>query len=370
MPHKKNVGITFFYPALWQRRTTLKGKEIKNIILRKHKSLLPYMSLLKKQSSTYSCSPCVFTCTKLCDWNRHKFTTKHVRRTTAENKVTRPPIANAAETSALVGTLAGHAPGDGKGPFVCSTCHKSYKARNSFWYHRKRCNVELTPTSLTHIVLDMVRSQQDLQKQNQQFQTQNDFLQQQVIEICKTMKSSLTINQTMTNSHNKTFNLNFFLNEQCKNAMNISEFVDSFQLQLADLEQVGDLGYVNGLTNVIVKRLQEMDIYRRPIHCSDQKRDVMHVKDNNIWEKDSGDEHSKVRLAVQAISNKNTKQLLKWREKYPQSAIIESKYNDQFLLLVVEAMGGKGNKTENENKIMHHIAKEVFITKEQWLVVQ
>ena len=152
--------------------------------------------------------------------------------------------------------------------------------------------------------------------------------------------------------------------------MNISEFVDSFQLQLADLEQVGDLGYVHGLTNVIVKRLQEMDIYRRPIHCSDQKRDVMHVKDNNIWEKDSGDEHSKVRLAVQAISNKNTKQLLKWREKYPQSAIIESKYNDQFLLLVVEAMGGKGNKTENENKIMHHIAKEVFITKEQWLVVQ
>jgi len=302
---------------------------------------------------TYNCDLCHFNCLKHCDWIRHKMTLKHSRRQT--NLVQLTPM----ELKKILPTPTAQS-------FICVSCKKNYTARNSLWYHQKRCKPELSAASLTNIVLDMVRNQSDLHKQNQQFQSQNELLQQQVIEICKTMKSTLTINQTTTNSHNKTFNLNFFLNEQCKNAMNISEFVDSFQLQLTDLEQVGDMGYVNGLTNVIIKRLQEIDIYRRPIHCSDKKRDVMHVKDNDIWEKDSGDEHSKVRLAVQTISNKNTKLLLTWRDKYPQSAAIESKYNDQFMILVTEAMGGKGNKTDNENKIMHQIAKEVFIDKECW----
>jgi len=167
------------------------------------------------------------------------------------------------------------------------------------------------------------------------------------------------------NSHNKTFNLNVFLNEQCKDAMNITDFVDSLQLQLSDLENVGKLGFVEGISNIIIKNLKALDITKRPIHCSDPKRETVYIKDDNKWEKES-EEKQKLRKVIKRVAYKNTKMLPLFRAKHPDCGKSESKYSDQYNKLIVESMGGGGrggNDVEKENKIIKNIAKQVVIEK-------
>jgi hypothetical protein len=165
------------------------------------------------------------------------------------------------------------------------------------------------------------------------------------------------------NSHNKTFNLNVFLNEQCKDAMNIMEFVDSLKLQLVDLENVGKLGFVEGISNIIVKNLQALDVHKRPVHCSDSKREVMYIKDEDKWEKEN-DEKLKLRKAIKRIANKNSRLLPVFKQKHPDCGKSESAFSDQYNKLIIEAMGGSGNEDfDNENKIIKKIAKEVTINK-------
>jgi hypothetical protein len=172
-------------------------------------------------------------------------------------------------------------------------------------------------------------------------------------------------NNTLINniSNNKTFNLNVFLNEQCKDAMNIMDFVDSLKLQLSDLESVGKLGFVEGISNIIVKNLNAMDIHKRPVHCSDSKRDVMYVKDEDRWEKEN-ENKIKLRKAIKYIAHKNSKMLPEFKTKYPDCGQSTSKKSDQYNKLIIEAMGGSGdNDLEKEDKIIKNIAKGVIIEK-------
>ena len=165
------------------------------------------------------------------------------------------------------------------------------------------------------------------------------------------------------NSNNKSFNLNFFLNETCKDAMNITDFVKSLQIQLSDLEKVGEVGFINGISDIIVKNLKNLDVTQRPVHCTDSKREVLYIKDDDKWEKES-EENVKLRKAIKHIAFKNSKMLQEFRKKHPDCGKSDSKYADQYNKLVVEAMGGKGdNDKEKENKIIKKIAKEVVIEK-------
>ena len=167
-----------------------------------------------------------------------------------------------------------------------------------------------------------------------------------------------------TNSHNKNFNLNFFLNEQCKDAMNIMEFVDTFQLQLSDLERIGEVGYVEGISGIVMDKLSQMDIYKRPIHCSDAKREIMHVKDKDVWEKENA-ANDKIRLALKHITKKNTDLLRPWVNAHPGVLDSDHRLNDKYQQLFIEAMGGNKNKTmkEGEDKIIKKISKMVLIDK-------
>ena len=142
-------------------------------------------------------------------------------------------------------------------------------------------------------------------KQNQELQKQNNELQKQMLEVIKngTTNNSTNIVGNTTNSHNKAFNLQFFLNETCKDAMNIGEFVDSLKLQLSDLEKVGEAGYIEGISSIIVKNLKELDITKRPVHCTDKKRETIYIKDDNKWEKED-DNKTKLRKAIKKISSK------------------------------------------------------------------
>ena len=180
-----------------------------------------------------------------------------------------------------------------------------------------------------------------------------------VLDICK----NGTNNTTHTNSHNKAFNLNFFLNETCKNAMNIMDFAESIQLQLADLENIGQVGYVEGISNIIVKNLQALDVTERPIHCADKKREVIYIKDEDKWEKEEPDK-KRIKKVINKVAFKNQRLLPKFKEAHPGCNMSESKYSDQYSKIVIEAMGGAGNNDEEKaDKIIRNIVKEVTIDK-------
>jgi hypothetical protein len=169
-------------------------------------------------------------------------------------------------------------------------------------------------------------------------------------------------NNTYTNSNNKAFNLNFFLNETCKDAMNINDFVESIKVQLCDLERFGEIGYVENLSNIITTNLKALDVTERPVHCTDKKREVIYIKDQDKWEKED-DNNTRLRKAIKKIAAKNYKLLPEYREKYPGCQYAESKYSDKYNKMVVEAMCGNGNEEEKEDKIIKNISKNVVIDK-------
>jgi hypothetical protein len=191
---------------------------------------------------------------------------------------------------------------------------------------------------------------------------ENSDMKNLVLEVCQKIQPSIITNNT--NSHNKTFNLNFFLNETCKNAMNIMDFVDSLKLQLNDLERMGEIGFVNGMSNIIIKNLQNMDITERPVHCTDKKREVIYVKDADKWDKEE-ESNPKLRKAIKHIAHKNAKLIGEFKTKHPEYCKSASKISTQYNTMVIEAMGGIGsNDLSNENKIIKRISKEIMVDKD------
>jgi hypothetical protein len=289
----------------------------------------------------FSCNICNTICSRKREWDRHILTAKHKKLA----------IGNKSATNFTT-----------KKEYICH-CEKKYKTHSGLWKHKKLCiNPKFEPSSqqinlLTNIVLEIVKNNSELLQQNQVIQKQSNELQKQMLEVCKVGNS--TINN---HSNNKTFNMQFFLNEQCKDAMNIMEFVDTFKFDFSDLERVGEIGYVECMSNVIIQKLNEMDIYKRPIHCSDAKRETMFVKDKNVWEKEN-ETHDKLRLAIRYIAKKNSDMLNKWCDAHPGSCDSDNYLNDIYLEMVMQAMGGRGGREENENKIMRKIARSVLIDK-------
>ena len=305
-------------------------------------SILYFMStdkLPQKNPNIFFCKICDFLSSNKKDFKRHLLTSKH---------------SNTADILTITDTITQNTQ-DYLNTFVCE-CGKHYKHRQSLFNHKKKCSYNVQSSNDNNSLNEKDVIMTLLQQNNQ--------LQNQIIELCKE-RNSTTINNTIgnINSNNKTFNLNVFLNETCKDAMNINDFVDSLKLQLADLEIVGKLGYVEGISNIIVKNLKALDIHKRPVHCSDSKREVMYIKDENKWEKEN-EEKNKLRKAIKKIANKNSRLLPKFEEKYPDCGKSESVFSDQYNKLIIEAMGGSGdNDLEKEDKIIRKIAKEITIDK-------
>jgi hypothetical protein len=230
--------------------------------------------------------------------------------------------------------------------YSCEYCQKDFKNRSGLWKHKKKCATE-TKNNLNKDELI-----QYLMKESKE-------LKNLILEIAK----KDTYNHSINNSHNKTFNLNVFLNETCKDAMNITEFVDSLQLQLSDLEKVGEVGYIEGISSIIVKNLNALDVTERPIHCTDKKRETMYVKDENKWEKED-DKKDKMHKMIKKVSNKNINLISEFRDKFPDYKKCNTNASDQFNKIIIESMGGHGdNDYEKEEKIIKKIAKEVFVEK-------
>jgi hypothetical protein len=169
-------------------------------------------------------------------------------------------------------------------------------------------------------------------------------------------------NNTMTNSNNKTFNMNMFLNEKCKDAMNMKDFVNSIQLNMTDLENVGRLGYVEGMSNILIDNLQKTDVYKRPVHCSDVKRETLYVKENNQWERD-GPDHAKMTNAVLAVEHKNVVLVNEWAKANPRCLNSHTRENEKYIRL--SKIVTDGEKGGNIDKVIRKVAKQVTIEKDQ-----
>ena len=232
------------------------------------------------------------------------------------------------------------------------------------WYHLKKCKHSCEQSIISQAEhADKEPSDKEL---IMMLLKENSDMKKLVLEVCQKIQPTIITNNTTThtNSHNKTFNLNVFLNETCKNAMNIMDFVDSLKLQLSDLERMGEIGFVNGMSNIIIKNLQSMDVTERPVHCTDQKREVMYVKDDGKWDKEE-ESKPKLRKAIKHIAHKNVKLISEFKIKYPDYKTCASKISTQYNIMVIEAMGGIGCvDATNENKIIKRISKEIMIEKE------
>jgi hypothetical protein len=306
----------------------------------------------QKEQSKFICNLCDFKCCKKYNFERHQLTDKHKWIHNVSKMDTKKRAKEQNEK------------------YNCE-CGKEYKYSQGLSKHKKNCAFQNSENNgitndvkiLSNLVLEVVKQNKELISQNNETQKQNQELQKQVIELCKNGTNNTTITNSNNILHTKTFNLNVFLNERCKDAMNISDFVDSLKLQLSDLESVGKLGFVEGISNIIVKNLKALDIHKRPVHCSDSKREVMYIKDENKWEKEN-EEKNKLRKAIKRIAHKNSRLLPQFKEKHPDCRKSDSPFSDQYNKLIIEAMGGSGNEDiDNENKIIKNIAKEVIIDK-------
>jgi len=292
--------------------------------------------LSPKVAKNHHCELCDYNTFKLTDYKKHLQTIKHKNREN-ETLVTDLSLKVAKNLQCI--------------------CGINFNNRTTLWRHKKKCNFENKPSEDT---CDKVNSLSDkdliimLVKQNTE-----------LMDMLKNNTTSQANHNTnsLNNNNNKTFNLQFFLNETCKDAMNIMDFVDSIKLQLSDLEKMGEIGYTQGISNIITTNLKALDVTQRPVHCTDKKRETMYIKDENKWEKED-DQNTRLRKAIRRVANKNIKLLPQFREKYPDYNNSRSKISDKYDRIALEAMGGDGdNDKDKETKIIHNISKCVIIDK-------
>jgi hypothetical protein len=287
-----------------------------------------------KNEYKYCCEKCHFYTSKKTDYTRHLSTVKHnfFVLSTDNNEKTKK-----------------------HSKYICSTCEKEFNDRSGLWRHHKKCketNENLMFqyhqkfNKLTDVVLDVVSKNSELTKQ--------------IIEL----SSKPNINTVNSNNNNKTFNLQIFLNEECKNAINIRDFVESIQIQLSDLEHTGQVGYVEGISKILINNLGNLNTPDRPIHCSDNKREVLYIKNENEWIKETYDK-STIKNAIKQVANKNIKQIKQWQENNPDFNNPDSKQNDKYMKIVYNSMSGSTEEEQknNINKIIRNVAKEVIIDK-------
>ena len=303
----------------------------------KRNFLLLYMATFSnnldaKLCENFYCSICDYGTSRKSSYEKHCESMKHKNREKSTN------------SNILVAKLC-------EKKISCEKCEKKFKDRSGLWRHKKKClnndemiidgiNIEDKDALVIHLL------------------KQNGELQNKLIEL--SMEKSITNNNN--NCHNTTnnaFNMNFFLNETCKNAMNITDFANSIKLQLSDLISVGELGYVEGISNIIVKNLNALDITERPVHCTDKKRETIYIKDEDKWEKDEDDK--KLKKFIKTIAFKNQKLFPQFKEKYPDYNDYDSKRSDQYSKIVIESLND--SNPENEEKIIKKISKATTIDK-------
>jgi len=299
---------------------------------------------------SYNCDLCNYKSSKHSDYLKHCKTIKHISRLTTVIQPEKSPTIH-----------------------ICS-CGKEYNHRASLWNHKHKCKgVEVEPYTPTP-ALNPVDSSLviELLKQNQEFkemmiEQHKRMTEQQdtIIELSKNAGNT-TINNTnnTNNTTNNKFNLNVFLNETCKDAINLNDFIQSIELSIDDFINTGEVGYVRGISDIMLERIRDMEPHIRPIHCTDLKREILYVKDSDIWAKED-ENKTHIRKAVRIVANKNKAQVHPWIQENPKYDILDTPECDKFFEYSKASLGGYGKEEDEkfEKKIINNILKETVIDK-------
>ena len=306
----------------------------------------------QKISKKFYCETCDYTTGKPSEWTKHLLTRKHINGNKKSPTIT--PSDNPNE------------------PFKCKKCNNSYKYNTGLSRHSKTCSKDEIKVDL---ILEIMKENKELKQliigQNntiielskQQNNAMVELSKQQNSAIIELSRNIQPIQHITQNTHNKTFHLNVFLNETCKDAINITDFVNSIKIELKEFEHFGEVGFVNGITQIMVKNIKLLTEETRPLHCTDQKRKVVYVKDNNEWIKEDS-EYKTVRKAIKTIAHLNFKTVSEFKKTYPYYADYDSRDNTRYHLLMSEVLGGSGKEDrDNENKIITNILKDILINR-------
>ena len=301
----------------------------------------------KSSTQQFFCETCDYVTCKKFNYEKHILTAKHLNSMISNE--------NVAKVANNINEL-----------YICFSCNKSYKDYSGLWRHKKKCFNEVKNEEKNK---SRISNDSNAQELIQYLMKENSEFKQLLIDQSKQMgeistKAIENAGHNHINSHNKTFNLQVFLNETCKNAINISDFIDQLHVSISDLEETGRLGFAEGISKIFINGLKQMDIPDRPLHCSDIKRETIYIKDNNEWTKDS-DENPLLINAIKHVSNKNMKKINEWKKEYPEHNDSSSKLNDKYLKIICESMPGstKEESEKNYKKIVKKIVKESVIDK-------
>jgi len=340
----------------------------------------------------YRCDVCDYTTSKHSDYSKHLSTGKHIRNESAIKKSPKVATEYRCEicdhvtcnifdykkhlsTSKHIGNeISAKSRKKSQSEYTCELCDKSYCDYSGLWRHKKTCNAkseeegelknEMRPLNITtEMFMEIVRHNKEVE--SIMLEDRKMFME---------LMSKANQGNTNTNSHNTTnsnnsFNLTLFLNEHCKNALNIHDFVDSLNPSFQDMERTGKVGFVEGITSIFLNGLRQLDVYSRPIHCTDLKRESLYVKDNDIWEKET-DDKPRLRKAIKRTANKNLKQIKVWQEQHPDYVDTDTQASEDHIVLAQTLMGGVSQYESEkfENSIMRNILKNVTIDKEELTV--
>jgi hypothetical protein len=271
-----------------------------------------------KNAKKYNCKKCDFKCYKKCDYDRHLGTAKHKR--------------------IHLDTI--FTPKNAENMYVCEKCNKQYKFNSGLWKHKQKCNNNIKYKKNNENDTNFHSMFMAIMEKNNELQTT-------LLEVLPKIGDT-------TNSHNtNNFNINVFLNEQCKDAINIMDFVNSLQLKLKDLECMGKLGFVEGTSKIFINGLKELELHKRPIHCSNINSETLYVKDNDTWEKEN-DNKDKMKKAIDGINKANIKQIPHWILENPTYT-----EDEEYMKIISNVI--KMDIEEDKNKIINNVAKETLI---------
>jgi hypothetical protein len=288
-----------------------------------------------KNDVRFNCETCSFTCCKKSNFNTHLHTAKHKRMTKDDEKIKKDAKA-----------------------YICD-CGKQYKYRQGLHVHKTKCTPKNETTDTTAHATTNTNDPLIIQ-----LLARNTELMEMLIaqnkEIQKAPPTSTTINQTTNNNNNQRFNINLFLNETCKDAINFSDFVKNIQISYEDLENNAQLGFVNGISKIFLDNLKQLDVNERPIHCTDVKRETMYIKDENEWTKQSDDE--KLQKAIQTVSYRSMGKLAEWKQENPDYKDANSEFSQKCIDIQRQTLAGS-DRGVYYPKVIHALAREVVVEK-------
>ena len=308
----------------------------RHLLTAKHKKNTSSDNIISKVSADYSCEKCDYKCGKRSLWDKHIATAKHTNQSFSDS-----------ETSEIPSKLC------------CDKCNKTYKCYSSLWSHKHKCNPDKSAELINKLFEKNTELQNFILEQSRQNHAEykND-VNQIMIKLIESLKPSNNITANTINNNNQKFNINVFLNETCKDAMNFSDFIKGIEVSREDLENNAQLGFVGGVSKILMDNLKQLSINERPIHCTDLKRETMYIKDDDKWTKEVGP--AKLNSAIQTITQKSTRTLLDWKKVNPDYGDHDSEFSTRCIVIQRNSMAGYDRDTYYP-KVIRAIAKEVMV---------